>query len=99
LGDRKPKWKEWWQTIQEFKEERIHDSMELAHSNEQSYQLKLQAYKITFSNFKYEPLSFVFVEIGTSRRVPSTPTMVQPVTKSISPLRGGTSFKIIPIHV
>jgi hypothetical protein len=37
LGDKNPKWKEWWQIIQEFKEEHIQESMELACSDEQSY--------------------------------------------------------------
>jgi glucose-6-phosphate 1-dehydrogenase len=37
LGDSKPKWKEWWQIVQEFKDEWIHDNMELAHFDEQSY--------------------------------------------------------------
>jgi hypothetical protein len=41
----------------------------------------------------------VFVEIGTSSRVPITPFMVQHVSKPFSPLRGGTSLEIIPIHV
>jgi hypothetical protein len=58
LGYRNPKWKEWWQTIQEFIGEQIHDSMELVCFDEQSYQLELQAYQITFPDFKYEPLSF-----------------------------------------
>ncbi len=39
------------------------------------------------------------MEIGTSSRIPTMPYMVQPITKPISLLRGGTSFKIIPLHV
>jgi hypothetical protein len=73
--------------------------MELAHFDEQSYQLKRQAYQIVFPNFKYEPSSFVFVEIGTSSRVPTTPFMVQLVIKLVNALRGGTSLEFIPIHV
>jgi hypothetical protein len=57
LGDRTPKWKEWWQTIQEFIEEHIQKSMELAHSDEESYQLELHAYWIAFLDFKYQPPS------------------------------------------
>jgi hypothetical protein len=30
LGDKNPKWKEWWQIGQEFTKERIQESMELA---------------------------------------------------------------------
>ncbi len=60
---------------------------------------KLQAYQIVFLDFKYKPSNFVFVEIGTSSRVPITPFMVQHVSKPFSPLRGGTSLEIIPIHV
>jgi hypothetical protein len=44
LGDKNPKWKEWWQIVHEFMKEPIQDSRELAHSNEQSYQLELHAY-------------------------------------------------------
>jgi hypothetical protein len=43
--------------------------MELAHFDEQNYQLELHAYRTTFPDFKYEPPSFVFVEIGTTSRV------------------------------
>jgi hypothetical protein len=39
------------------------------------------------------------VEIGTNSRVPTTPLVVQLVTKLVSPLRGGTSFKIIPLPI
>jgi hypothetical protein len=39
LGDKKHKWKEWWQTIQKFTKEQIQESMELACFDEQSYQL------------------------------------------------------------
>jgi hypothetical protein len=71
--------------------------MELAHFNEQSYQLELHAYQTAFPYFKYEPPSFVFVEIGTNSKVPTMPSMVQPITitKPISPLRGGTCLKNI----
>jgi hypothetical protein len=99
LGDKNPKWKEWWQIIHEFIEEQIQDNMELVCSDEQSYQLELQAYQIIFPDSKYEPLSFVSVEIGTSIKVPATPSMVQPVIKSIHPLRSGTSFKIMPLPI
>jgi hypothetical protein len=34
LGNKNPKWKEWWQTIQEFTEEQIQESMVLAHFDE-----------------------------------------------------------------
>jgi hypothetical protein len=43
--------------------------MELVRFDEQSYQLELQAYQITFLDFKYEPLSFIFMEIGISSRI------------------------------
>jgi len=59
----------------------------------------LQAYQIVFPDFKYEPPSFVYVEIGTNSRVLVTPFVVQPITKPISPLRGGTCLEIIPLHV
>ncbi len=41
LGYTNPKWKEWWQIVQEFIEEHIWDNMELAYFNEQSYQLEM----------------------------------------------------------
>jgi hypothetical protein len=34
LETKNAKWKEWWQTIQEFTKEKIQKNMELAHSNE-----------------------------------------------------------------
>jgi hypothetical protein len=37
--------------------------MELVRSHEQNYQLELYAYRTTFLDFKYEPPSFVFVEL------------------------------------
>jgi hypothetical protein len=45
-----------------------------------------------FLKFQVQTPSFVFVEIGTSSRVPTIPYMVQFVTKPISPLKG----EIIP---
>ncbi len=42
--NKNPEWKEWWQTIQKFIEEWIQENMELAHFNEQSYQLELHTY-------------------------------------------------------
>jgi hypothetical protein len=82
-------------------EEHIQANMELAHFDEQSYQLELQAYRTTFPDFKYKPLNFISMEIGTNSRVQTTPSMVQhiAITKLIGPLRGGTCFKIIPLHV
>jgi hypothetical protein len=75
--------------------------MELAHSDEQSYQLELHTHRTAFLDFKYEPPNFVYVEIKTNSKVPTTPSMVQHVaiTKPISPLRGGTSFEIVPLLV
>ncbi len=40
LGDKNPKWKDWWQIVQEFTEEEIQENMELAHFDEQSYKLE-----------------------------------------------------------
>ncbi len=81
--------------------EQIQESMELARSDEQNYQLELRAYWIIFPDFKYEPPSFIFVDIGTSRRAPTTPFVVQHVaiTKPINPLKGGTSLEIIPLPI
>ncbi len=73
--------------------------MELAHFDEQRYLLKLQSYHTTFSHFKYEPSSFMYVEIGTNSRVPTMPYVVQPIIKPISPLRCGTCLEIIPLLV
>jgi hypothetical protein len=101
LGDKIPKWKEWWQIIQEFKEEQIQESMELARLDEESYQLELHAYQTAFLDFKYKLPNFVSTEIGTSNRAPTTPFVVQlvAITKPISPLKGGTSLEITPLHV
>jgi hypothetical protein len=73
--------------------------MELTCFDEQSYQLELQAYQTAFPDFKYEPPSFVFVEIGTSSKILATSFVVQLITKPISPLRGGTCLEIIPLFV
>jgi len=73
--------------------------MELAHSNEHKYQLELESYEIVFLDFKYKHLSFVFVEIGTKSRIPTTPCVVQLITKPVSALKGGRSFKIIPLLI
>jgi hypothetical protein len=58
-------------------------------------------YQTTFPNFKYKPLSFVYVEIKTSSRILTTTFVVQLVAsiKPISPLRGGTCLEIVPLHV
>jgi hypothetical protein len=39
------------------------------------------------------------VKIGTSSKVPTTPYVVQLVTKPISPLRGETCLEIIPLPI
>ncbi len=39
------------------------------------------------------------MEIGTNSRVLATPFVVQPVTRSVSPLKGGTSLHIIPLPI
>jgi hypothetical protein len=44
-------------------------------------------------------MSFVFVKIGTSSKVLAMPSMVQPVAKLVSPLRGGIGLEIIPLHI
>jgi hypothetical protein len=76
LGDKNPKWKEWWQIVQEFIKKHIQDSMKLVHFNEHNYQLELQVYQIVFPDLKHEPLSFVSMEIGTNSRVPTMPYVV-----------------------
>jgi hypothetical protein len=66
--------------------------MELICYDEQSYLLEPQAYQIVFLDFKYEPPSFVFVEIGTNSRVPTMPFVIQPIIKPISPLKRRNKF-------
>jgi hypothetical protein len=58
LGDKNPKWKDWWQIFQEFTKKQIQDNMELAHFDEQSYRLELQAFQTISPDFKYEPPEF-----------------------------------------
>jgi len=101
LGDKNPKWQEWCQIVQEFTEEQIQESMEPAHFDKKNYQLKLHTYRTTFLDFKYGPLSFVYVKIGTSSKVLTMSSMVQPIviTKPINTLRGGTCLELIPLHV
>jgi hypothetical protein len=57
-------------------EEQIQDNMELVCSDEQSYQLEVHTYRTTLPNFKYKLPNFVFVEIGTNSKVPTTPFVV-----------------------
>jgi hypothetical protein len=37
LGDKNPKWKKWWQIVQEFIQEQIQENMELAIVDEHVY--------------------------------------------------------------
>jgi hypothetical protein len=69
LGDRNPKWKEWWQIVEEFTKEQIQESMELAPFDERGYQLELHAYRNTFLDFKYELPNFIFAENRTGSKV------------------------------
>jgi hypothetical protein len=96
LGDRNPKWKEWWQTIEEFAKEQIQESMELARFDEQGCQLELHAYQTTFLDFKYKPPNFISAENRTSSKVQQHHLWYNllPLTKLISPLKGGTSLKV-----
>ncbi len=52
-----------------------------------------------FLDFKYEPRSFVSMQIGTNSKIPTTPFVVQHVTKLINPLGGGIGLETIPLHV
>jgi len=45
------------------------------------------------------PPNFVSMEIETNSRIPITPSLVQHVTKPISPLKGGICLKIIPLPI
>ncbi len=79
-------------------EKQIQESTELARSDEQVYQLDLQLYQIVFPNFKYEPPSFVSMEIGTNNKPPTTtPSMVQHV--ATTKLRSGTCLETIPLPI
>jgi hypothetical protein len=63
---------------------------------------KLHAYQIVFPNLKYEPPSFISMEVGTSSKTPTTtPSMVQHVAtaKPISPLKNETCLKSIPLPI
>jgi hypothetical protein len=41
LGDKNLKWKKWWQIVQEFIKEQIHENMELVWADGQVSQFKL----------------------------------------------------------
>jgi hypothetical protein len=73
--------------------------MELTCSDEQSYQFEMQTYQTIFLDFKYEPLNFESMEIRTNNKIPTTPFVVQPVTKLVSPLRGGIGLEIIRLPI
>jgi hypothetical protein len=51
LGVKNPKWKEWWQTVQEFTKEQNQVNMELVRSIEKNNQLELHTYWTTFFYF------------------------------------------------
>jgi hypothetical protein len=44
LVDKNPKWKEWWQTIQDITEEYIQDSLEIVRVDEEAYLNELVTY-------------------------------------------------------
>jgi hypothetical protein len=56
---------------------------------------------MAFPDFQNEPPNFISMEIGTNIKAGITPFVVQlvAITKLVCPLRGGTSLKIIPLHV
>ncbi len=57
-------------------------------------------YRIIFLDFKYEPPSFVFIEIGTNSKTPTTPSVVHvATTRLVNPLKGGTYFKFISLPI
>jgi hypothetical protein len=66
-----------------------------------SCQLELHTYQTVLPDFKYDPFSFIFVEIGMSNKVTTTPSLVQliAITKLVNPLRGGIGLEIIPLFV
>jgi hypothetical protein len=39
------------------------------------------------------------MQIGTNSKIPTTPFVVQHVTKLINPLGGGIGLETIPLHV
>ncbi len=49
--------------------------------------MELQMYQTTFPNFKYEPLNFVSMKIGTNSRTTTTTPFVQPIV-TIKPTSG-----------
>jgi hypothetical protein len=39
------------------------------------------------------------VEIGTKKKIPTTPCLVQLIIKPVTPLKGGRGLKIIPLPI
>ncbi len=68
LGNKNPKWKEWWQTMQEFTKYQIQENMVLVWANEHVYQLEQQAYWITFGQILNMIHLLLYVEITTNMK-------------------------------
>jgi hypothetical protein len=78
--------------------------MGLVKADEEVYQLELQVYQTISPNFKYK-FFFLSMEIGTNTRTTSATSSIfwlnlkeqLVTTKSINPIRRGTSLDIIPL--
>jgi L-rhamnose mutarotase len=46
LAKKNPKWKEWWQTMQNITKEQIQESVKIVCVNEEAYLSKLVVYKV-----------------------------------------------------
>ncbi len=54
LVDKNPKWKKWWQIVQEIMDEQIQDNLEMVHANEDTYLNKLVTYWLKFEGYTYD---------------------------------------------
>jgi len=91
LGNRNPKWNEWFKSSHKNILWRIWSWHILMNKIVDLSCMPTER----FSQISNTNPSFVFMEIGISSRVPAIPYVVQLVTKPISPLRG----EIIPLLV
>lgn len=107
LVDKNPKWKKWWQIVQEITHEQIQDNLEMVHANEDAYLNKLVTYWLKFEGYTYDWLSTKLVEILaeiSQRILPMQPTfallssrfeLVTNTTKEPIPIRGGVKITTV----
>ncbi len=104
LVDKSLKWKEWWKIIQEIMEEQIHDSLEIAHVDEEAYLNELVAYQLHFEGYINDWFNGKLDEVPIIVSQPvqtitvDTNSQNEPIittTKEPEPIKGGVELTIV----